>query len=85
MSKYTSSPRQCKYRYVTADHFGKWYGTLEDAQRHSVRIGAGYLDEKSGEFFAYPGTRLETFEPRSTVRAKMTQMFAFSGDAPAEA
>ncbi|MGD9811135.1 MAG: hypothetical protein AB7U35_07330 [Sphingobium sp.] len=79
------APKTFKYRYVTADHFGKWYGSKEEAQRHSARIGAGYFDESTGEFYAYPGTRLEVFEPRSVADAARRQVFSFGTEAAASA
>ena len=38
---------------------GKWYTDLQLAQRFANGIGAGFLDSRSGQFVAYPGTRLE--------------------------
>lgn len=51
-----------KYRFVTHARSGKWYDDLTEAQRNSTRIGAGFFDEASGQFFPYPGTRLEVLE-----------------------
>jgi len=48
-----------RFRYVTPHHTGKWYATLEMAQRFASRIGAGFLDPRSGRFVAYPDTTLE--------------------------
>ncbi len=49
-----------KFRFVTPNRIGKWYGDLQLAQRFANAIGAGFLDRRSGRFVAYPGTRLET-------------------------
>jgi hypothetical protein len=49
-----------KFRFVTARRSGKWYATLDLAQRFAAAIGAGFLDRRSGRFVAYPGTRLES-------------------------
>jgi hypothetical protein len=48
-----------KFRYVTPPREGKWYPTVELAQRFAAAIGAGFLDRRSGRFFAYQRTRLE--------------------------
>ena len=50
------------YRFVTPHRAGKWYPNLETAQRQACQIGAGFLAERSGEFFAYRETRLEVAE-----------------------
>jgi hypothetical protein len=52
-----------KFRFVTPHRIGKWYQDLHLAQRFANGIGAGFLDSRSGEFIAYPGTRLETEGP----------------------
>jgi hypothetical protein len=52
-----------KFRFVTPHRIGKWYHDLHLAQRFANAIGAGYLDSRSGQFIAYPGTRLETEGP----------------------
>lgn len=49
-----------KFRFVTPHRNGKWYDDLGLAQRFANTIGAGFLDDRSGHFVAYPGTRLET-------------------------
>jgi hypothetical protein len=51
-----------KFRFVTPQRAGKWYATLEMAQRFAAAMGAGFLDKRSGRFVAYPGTRLEHAE-----------------------
>lgn len=58
------NPLNCirKYRFVTPSRSGKWYSDITEAQRNSMRLGAGFYDEKNGQFFAYPGTRLETYD-----------------------
>ncbi|MFC0685945.1 MULTISPECIES: hypothetical protein [Sphingomonadaceae] len=48
-----------RFRFITPHRTGKWYATLELAQRFASQIGAGFLDLRSGRFVAYPGTRLE--------------------------
>ncbi|OYW47714.1 MAG: hypothetical protein B7Z36_02135 [Novosphingobium sp. 12-63-9] len=48
------------YRFTTAHRSGKWYGDLETAQRQAGSIGAGFYEQRSGAFYQYPGTRLET-------------------------
>ena len=49
-----------RFRFVTPHRFGKWYPTLNLAQRFAVAIGAGFFDERTGQFVAYRDTRLET-------------------------
>jgi hypothetical protein len=49
-----------RFRFVTPHRSGKWYATVELAQRFAAAIGAGFLDRRSGRFVAYQGTRLET-------------------------
>ncbi len=51
-----------EYRFITPNKTGKWYPTLAIAQRHACSIGAGYLNDGSGEFFQYCETRLEMRE-----------------------
>jgi len=48
-----------RFRFVTPHRMGKWYTDLQLAQRFANGIGAGFLDSRSGQFVAYPGTRLE--------------------------
>jgi len=48
-----------KYRFITPHRAGKWYADLNLARRFANAIGAGFLDSRSGEFVAYPGTKLE--------------------------
>jgi len=48
------------YRFTTAHRSGKWYGDLETAQQQANTIGAGFYEPRSGTFYQYPGTRLET-------------------------
>jgi hypothetical protein len=48
-----------KYRFITPHRAGKWYSDLNLAKRFANAIGAGFLDSRSGEFVAYPGTKLE--------------------------
>jgi hypothetical protein len=49
-----------RFRFVTPHRFGKWYPSLNLAQRFAVAIGAGFFDQRTGQFVAYRGTRLET-------------------------
>lgn len=49
-----------RFRFVTPHRIGKWYADLHLAQRFANAIGAGFLDDRSGRFIAYPGTELET-------------------------
>jgi len=51
-----------KFRFVTPSRRGKWYDTLDLAQRFAAAIGAGFKDPRSGRFVAYQGTRLERAE-----------------------
>jgi hypothetical protein len=48
-----------KYRFITPHRAGKWYSDLNLAKRFANAIGAGFFDNRSGEFVAYPGTKLE--------------------------
>lgn len=48
-----------KYRFITPHRAGKWYADLNLAKRFANAIGAGFHDSRSGEFVAYPGTKLE--------------------------
>ncbi|NVD43728.1 hypothetical protein [Qipengyuania atrilutea] len=50
-----------QYRFITPNRRGKWYRSLEEAQRLAFRIGAGYLDPL-GQFIMYRGTVLELRE-----------------------
>jgi hypothetical protein len=49
-----------QYRFVTPDRSGKWYSSMDAAQQAAGRIGAGFRDERSGKFYPYPHTSLET-------------------------
>lgn len=51
-----------RFRFVTPHRIGKWYADLHLAQRFANAIGAGFFDTRSGDFVAYPGTRLETID-----------------------
>lgn len=53
-----------KFRFVTPHRQGKWYPDLSLAQRFANAIGAGFLEPRSGRFYAYAGTRLEVSEER---------------------
>ena len=55
-----------KFRFVTPHRCGKWYPDLTLAQRFANAIGAGFLEPRSGQFYPYPGTRLEVAEERSS-------------------
>lgn len=51
------------YRFVTPHRTGKWYPDLLTAQRQAIAIGAGFLDPRSGMFYAYKDTSLEVSQP----------------------
>jgi hypothetical protein len=48
-----------RYRFVTPHRIGKWYPDLETAKRCACKIGAGFMDSRTGRFIAYVGTKLE--------------------------
>ena len=48
------------YRFVTAHRSGKWYPDLRTAQEQACAIGAGFFEARTGLFYQYPGTKLET-------------------------
>lgn len=50
-----------QYRFRTANRSGKWYNSLDQAQKFANAIGAGFLDP-TGSFIAYRGTVLELRE-----------------------
>ena len=50
-----------QYRFRTPHRNGKWYDSLDQAQRFANAIGAGFLDP-AGSFIAYRGTILEKRE-----------------------
>ena len=50
------------FRFVTPHRIGKWYPDLATAQRQACAIGAGFFDERTGAFFPYRETLLETAE-----------------------
>jgi hypothetical protein len=50
-----------QYRFRTPHRSGKWYGSLQQAQRFANAIGAGFLDPTGG-FVPYRGTILEMRE-----------------------
>ncbi len=47
------------YRFVTPQRCGKWYSDLQTARHFACKIGAGFLDSRSGAFVAYRETKLE--------------------------
>ena len=47
------------FRFITPHRTGKWYPDLATAQRRATAIGAGFYEARTGQFFQYPGTRLE--------------------------
>ncbi len=51
-----------KYRFITPHRKGKWYPDLKQAQLFANSIGAGFLEQMTGRFVAYPGTSLEALE-----------------------
>ena len=48
-----------KYRFITPNRTGKWYPDLESAKRFANRIGAGFMEARTGKFVAYAETKLE--------------------------
>ena len=48
-----------RYRFITPHRRGKWYPDLSTAQRFAAQIGAGFMESRTGKFFAYRGTKLE--------------------------
>ena len=56
-------PVMTQYRFRTPHRSGKWYDSLELAQRFANTIGAGFLDPLGG-FVAYRGTVLEMRDKR---------------------
>lgn len=48
------------FRFITPHRTGKWYPDLTTAQRQAMAIGAGFYEQRTGQFIQYPGTRLET-------------------------
>jgi len=48
-----------RYRFITPHRRGKWYPDLATAQRFACAIGAGFLESRTGRFFAYRETLLE--------------------------
>lgn len=48
-----------RYRYVTPTRSGKWYPSIEAAQKAANKIGAGFWDDANGAFYCYPQARLE--------------------------
>ncbi|WP_298174919.1 hypothetical protein [Novosphingobium sp.] len=51
------------YRFVTPHRTGKWYADLLTAQQQAFAIGAGFYDRRSGLFYPYKDTQLETHDP----------------------
>lgn len=51
-----------KYRFVTPNRAGKWYSSLDQAQRFAEKIGAGFFERMTRRFVAYKDTRLESAE-----------------------
>ena len=48
------------YRFITPHRRGKWYPDLTIAQQQANLIGAGFFERRSGSFYQYPDTLLET-------------------------
>lgn len=48
------------FRFVTPHRRGKWYPDLAIARQQACSIGAGFFERRSGAFYQYPGTVLET-------------------------
>ncbi|MGK2909914.1 MAG: hypothetical protein ACSLE1_08990 [Sphingobium sp.] len=59
------------YRYVTPTRSGKWYPTVEAAQKAASKIGAGFWDEASGRFYRYPQAMLEAQPGTPTTSRSM--------------
>lgn len=59
------------YRYVTPTRSGKWYPTVEAAQKAASKIGAGFWDEANGRFYRYPQATLEAQPPANVTRRDM--------------
>jgi hypothetical protein len=57
-----STAAMTKYRFVTPHRIGKWYPTIDQAQRFADRIGAGFLERLTRRFVPYKDTRLECAE-----------------------
>ena len=51
-----------RYRFVTPSRSGKWYASIDEAQRFAERIGAGFFERMTRRFVAYKDTRLESAE-----------------------
>lgn len=69
-----------QYRFVTPDRSGKWYNSIEAAQKAAGKIGAGFRDERSGQFYPYPHTALET-RAHESCAAMMGQKMGRAGQA----
>ncbi|WP_202389161.1 hypothetical protein [Qipengyuania oceanensis] len=54
-----------QYRFHVKGRHGKWYDSLNDAQRFANSIGAGFLDPK-GQFTPCRGAILEMRENEKT-------------------
>lgn len=65
-----------QYRFITPHRTGKWYPDIRTAQEQAYAIGAGFLDARSGAFYQYPGTRLETQVMEPMVGAASTGLAA---------
>ena len=48
-----------RFRFVTPHRVGKWYADLNLAQRFADKIGAGFLERRTGQFVLYPEARME--------------------------
>lgn len=57
------------YRYVTPTRTGKWYPSIDIAQRAASKIGAGFWDEGTGAFYQYPQAKLESRPLTQVARA----------------
>ncbi|RVQ69225.1 hypothetical protein EKN06_03220 [Croceicoccus ponticola] len=55
-------PDTMQYRFVTPHRIGKWYPELKLAMSQAYKIGAGFYDKATGQFFRYRETELETRE-----------------------
>ncbi|HEX7781900.1 MAG TPA: hypothetical protein VF509_03760 [Sphingobium sp.] len=69
-----------QYRFVTPDRSGKWYNSIEAAQKAAGKIGAGFRDDRSGQFYPYPHTALES-RAHESCATKVGQTMGKAGQA----
>jgi hypothetical protein len=74
-----------QYRFVTPHRAGKWYPSIEAAQRNAAKIGAGFFDDHDGVFYRYPNSLLETRSPaEAPLMGAMTKAIRNSASAIVE-